>query len=130
MAKSQPSLRLVRSDRKRSLDTASLKFTAEEKRQVFKGMVVSELESGFLRYSRRQALLKYAQVLGIGEFEASLLIAEAQFRSGDIEPASFHTPVDLDSLTRPHTWSIPVRMGFVIAAAILVDLLLIYWIFY
>lgn len=130
MQKPQPSLRLVRSEKKRDLDTSSLKFTAEEKRQVFKGMVVSELESGFLRYSRRQALLKYAEILGIGEFEASLLIAEAQFRTGDLEPASFYTAVDLDSLTRPYTWSFPVRMGFVIAAAILIDLLLIYWIFH
>jgi len=130
MSKPQSTLRLVRSDRKQQPDTAQLKFTIEEKRNVFKGMVVGELEAGFLRYSRRQALLKYAEVLGIGEFEASLLIAEAQFHSGDLEPASFHTPVDLDSLTRPDTWSIPLRMGFVISAAIFVDLLLIYWIFY
>ena len=77
-----------------------------------------------------QKLLKYAEILGIGEFEASLLIAEAQFRAGDLEPASFHTPVDLDSLTRPDMWSIPLRLGFVITAAIFIDLLLIYWIFY
>ena len=130
MSKRQSTLRLARPDRKRNRDTTPLTFTADEKRRVFKGMVVGELESGFLRYSRRQALLKYAEVLGVGEFEASLLIAEAQFHAGDLEPASFLTSVDLDSLTRSHTWSLPLRMGFVITAAIFVDLLLIYWIFY
>src|SRR5690606_16644928 len=61
-------------------------FTAEEKRKIFRGMVVGELEAGFLRYSRRQALLNYAARLGIPEFEANLLIAEAQYNAGDIEP--------------------------------------------
>jgi len=127
MSASRPTLRLVRPIERQ--DSARLSFTIEEKRKVFKGMVVAELESGFLRYSRRQALLKYAELLGLGEFEASLLIAEAQFRSGDIEPASFHTPVDLASLTRPDVWSIPMRLSLVLVAAAFIDLMLIHWIF-
>ena len=49
-------------------------FTRQEKRDIFRGMVIGELEAGFLRYSRRKALLNYAGRLGINEFDAALLI--------------------------------------------------------
>ncbi len=104
-------------------------FTGQEKRKIFKGMVVGELEAGFLRYSRREALLRYAARLGIPEFEACLLIAEAQYHAGDIEPIQFDTAATLDSITRPEAWSIPMRLSFTLVVAIVADLLLIYWLF-
>ena len=104
-------------------------LTMEDKRNIFKGMVVGELESGFLRYSRRQSLLGYAAKLGIGEFEASLLIAEAQFHASDIEPIQFNTAATLETLTRPDAWSAQMRLVFALTAAIFIDLLLIYWLF-
>lgn len=114
---------------RRNIESTSLQFTSDEKRKIFKGMVVAQLESGFLRYTSRQSLLKYAAVLGIPEFEASLLIAEAQYRSGEIEPVDFHSAADLDSLTRPDSWSIPLCLTFALVAAIFIDLLLINWFF-
>lgn len=104
-------------------------FTAEEKRKIFKGMVVAELDAGFLRYSRRQALLGYAAKLRIPEFEAALLIAEAQYHSGDLEPVHFNDAATFDTVTRPEAWSIPLRLAFALVAAIFVDLLLICWLF-
>ncbi len=59
-----------------------------DKREVFKQMVVGSLESGFLRYSKRKALLDYGARIGLSEFDAMLLIAEAQFYSDRIEPAT------------------------------------------
>lgn len=107
----------------------SAPFTRDEKRAVFKGMVVSELEAGFLRYSKRQALLRYAARLGIPEFEATLLIAEAQFRNGDIEPISFDSAATLENMTRPEAWSVPMRLAFALVGAIFIDLLIIWWLF-
>mgnify|MGYP001265035476 CR=1 FL=1 len=40
-------------------------FTSDEKRQIFKGMVVGELEAGFLRYSKREELIRYAVEHGL-----------------------------------------------------------------
>ena len=61
-------------------------FTSEEKGRIFKSMVVGELEAGFLRHSRREELIRYAAHLGLSEFQAMLLIAEAQHQAGQIEP--------------------------------------------
>lgn len=118
-------------DRETSLPVrrANVAFTYEEKRNIFKGMVVSELEAGFLRYSRRQELLKQAARLGIAEFEACLLIAEAQFKAGDIEPIRLDSAATLENLSRPETWSIPVQLVVAAFIAVCVDLLALYWIF-
>ena len=93
-------------------------FTGHEKRQVFKGMVVAELEAGILRYSRRAALMQYAAKLGIPEFEACLLIAEAQYHSSDIEPVCFDAEATLENIMRPDAWSIPMRLTFALVTAV------------
>ena len=109
------------------IDRSPARFTREEKRTIFKGMVVGEMEAGFLRYSRRQALLGYAAKLGIPEFEACLLVAEAQYHAGDIEPVDFASAATFEAVTHPEAWSIPMRLAFTLATAIFVDLLLISW---
>lgn len=100
-----------------------------DKRRIFKGMVVSELEAGFLRYSRREALLRYAGKLNIPEFEACLLIAEAQFRAGDIDPIDFQTAATVETITQPESWSIPLRLAVALAAAAVIDLAVIHLLF-
>jgi hypothetical protein len=102
-------------------------FTAEEKRRIFRSMVVGELEAGYLRYSKREELIRYGAHLGLTEFECMLLIAEAQHNAGQIEPLRFGSAATLDTLTRPDAWSIPMRLSFALVIAILLDLLLIYW---
>jgi len=105
---------------------------AVDKRQIFKQMVVAELEAGFLRYSRRQALMRYAKRIGIGEFDATLLMAEAQFYADQIEPG--HVDVLLADEAGPfvvseeaRAWSAPARLMFAAGTALLVDLVLVYW---
>ncbi|MHC4441237.1 MAG: hypothetical protein ACYTF1_00500 [Planctomycetota bacterium] len=110
---------------KTNLCTSAHHFTVEEKRAIFKSMVVGELEAGFLRYSKRQALLRYAAGLNIPEFEASLLMAEAQYRADDIEPIGFKPDKISD---RPEVLSIPQRLRMALLAAIFIDLVLIWWI--
>jgi hypothetical protein len=100
-------------------------FTSEEKRKIFRGMVVAELEAGFLRYSKRQALIQYGTRLGLSEFDANLLIAEAQYHRNEIEPTGFLTPATLDALTRPERWSTSMRIAMALVVAIFIDLLLI-----
>ncbi len=108
---------------------APAEMSMADKRRVFKGMVVSELEAGFLRYSRREALLKYAAKLNISEFDACLLIAEAQFHSGDIEPIEFQSAATIESITQPEAWSIPLRLAVALAVAAVIDLVVIYLLF-
>lgn len=119
------SMRLIRPDTPQSAASSAGHFTAEEKRKIFRGMVVSELEAGFLRYSRRQALIAYGRRLGLSEFDANLLIAEAQYHRDEITPTGFTSTINLETVTRPETWSVSLRIGMALAIAIFVDLLLI-----
>lgn len=106
-----------------------VRLNADEKRRVFKGMVVAELESGFLRYSRREKLLNYARQMRIPEFEANLLIAEAQFYSDHIDAIHFDSPVTFTSATSPEHWSAPLRLTVALLGAVALDLVLIHWLF-
>lgn len=49
-------------------------------RAQFTEMVAGAIEGGILRYSRRQKLLRQAARLGVGRFEANLIIAMVQHR--------------------------------------------------
>ena len=100
-----------------------------DKRQVFRQMVVAELESGFLRYSKRKALLKYAARIGISEFDAMLLIAEAQFYADQIEPAQVDSAVVLSEPPRVETWSPATTLLLALGVAAVLDVSLICWLF-
>lgn len=113
----------------RSAQVSAPALNADDKRQVFKGMVVAELESGFLRYSRRERLMRYAEKLRIPEFEAALLIAEAQFYSDEIDPVRFDSLATLDSVTRPEAWSVSMRLVLAAGVATFLDVLIILWLF-
>lgn len=128
MQKHTSPLRLVRSPEVEPRSgRSSRKAGIEEKRIWFKSLVVHSLDAGFLRYSRRQELLKVAEQLGINEFDACLLIAEAQFHSDQIDPAD---PSDLDGFdVRPiaRRISISTWIASALVVATLVDLLVIVW---
>ena len=51
-------------------------------REFFRLLVISSLEDGLVRYSRRRDLLSAAQRLGLDRFEANLIIAEVQYGQG------------------------------------------------
>jgi len=103
-------------------------FTPAELRRIFRQMVIAEMDGGLLRYSRRRALLRYAEDIGIPAFDANLLIAEAQHRVRRREPIDF----DPDLTWAPGSnssgeWSPAARMGLAILAAVAIDLLVIAW---
>ncbi len=100
-------------------------FSAEEKRRIFKAMVVSELEAGLLRYTRRQRLLKYAETLGIPAFEASLLIAEAQFHAARLAAPSLAPEEQTPLILRPNSWPIWAKISFALVIAVIIDVILI-----
>jgi hypothetical protein len=54
----------------------------------FERQVARELQGSILRYSRRQALLKAAEAMSIGRFEANLIIAVVQHRQGSQQTAT------------------------------------------
>jgi hypothetical protein len=49
--------------------------------QAFADLVVEHMDGDILRYSQRTALLRQASRLGIGRFEANLVIAAVQHRA-------------------------------------------------
>lgn len=49
---------------------------------AFATYVASQFEAGMLRYSKRLAIIEVAESLGIGRFEANLVIAAVQHQLG------------------------------------------------
>ena len=85
--------RPVRRVRRASTIPASLTFQANPVVvEAFAADVERAMEGAVLRYSRRTELLRSARRLGIGRFEANLIIATVLHRRGDVaavaEPAS------------------------------------------
>src|SRR4051812_48908230 len=60
------------------------KRIAETPNDLFAASVANAVEHSTLRYSRRLALLKEADQLGIERFEANLIIAMVQHRLGQL----------------------------------------------
>ena len=100
-----------------------------DKRQVFKQMVVGSLEAGFLRYSKRKALLDYASRIGISEFDAMLLIAEAQFYADRIDAARVDAALVGPAPPRVEAFSPRGKLLLALGTAVAVDLVLILWLF-
>ncbi len=122
---SSPGLRLHHHDTPKA---PRAEFTQAEKRRIFVQMVVAELEAGLLRYSRRRALLRYAEDIGIPAFDANLLIAEAQYRAKQLEPIEFETAVTLPTAARVEAWPTRYKVIVALITAAIIDLLLIAWI--
>lgn len=124
----QTSLRIARSPDKQPNESRSGRtLSAKDKRDLFKALVIGSLDAGFLRYSQRQELLRIAAQLGFEEFEACLLIAEAQFHSDAIDPADAGQleAYDVAPVARQASFSMP--LGSALLAAALVDAIIIVW---
>lgn len=85
--------------------------------------IAAALEDGLLRYTRRQAILQRAAELGIGEFQAQLLIAQVQFGADDLDviavPVTGGRPAE-----PPRLWARAAGVG-VLALAMFLGL--IHW---
>jgi hypothetical protein len=82
----------------RKAEPVTVARVVESARTEFTRRADAELSGDVLNYSRRLELLDQADRLGIGRFEANLLIAEAQHRAGTVIeslPPSRHIPLGL-----------------------------------
>jgi hypothetical protein len=55
---------------------------------AFGRLAAEQIEDGVLSYSRRLQLLRTAQEMGIGRFEANLIIAAVQHRTGGVHQST------------------------------------------
>lgn len=118
--------------RKKAAAEHRAEFSQAERRRIFRQMVVMELEAGVLRYSRRRALLRYADEIGIPSFEANLLVAEAQYRAKQLDPIELDTRADFplppfEPAVRPEGLSPAFQLMFALLVAAIIDLMLIVW---
>jgi hypothetical protein len=121
-------LRIVRPSAERPAGECRGKaLSVQDKRELFKSLVVHSLDAGFLRYSRRQELLSIAAQLGFGEFEACLLIAEAQFHSDQIHPADAGDLTGYDVTPIARSVLTTAQIASALIAAVVVDAVLILW---
>lgn len=96
-------------------------------REAFVRMVGYEMRGGVLRYSRRKELLRFAQRLGIPEFEAYLLIARGQYARDSAEPKASVAPVEPAYLLAPRAMPMWLKASLALVAAAAIDLALIWW---
>ncbi|HOA74977.1 MAG TPA: hypothetical protein PL151_15750 [Phycisphaerae bacterium] len=121
-------LRIVRPPAEEPADSRRGKaLSVQDKRELFKSLVVHSLDAGFLRYSRRQELLRIAAQLGFGEFEACLMIAEAQFHSDQIDPAEAGNLASYDVTPVARGVLTTAQIAAALIAAAVVDAILILW---
>lgn len=86
-----------------------------EKAEAFAYEVAAGLEGSGLRYSQRLALLRRAAGLGLGQFEASLIIAVVQHQRQAAAPSAERWP----ALRR---WVAGVALGVVVEAIVVLIL--------
>lgn len=105
------------------------RLSPHEQRLVFLRMVEAELERGLLRYSRRRQLVRFAQALGLSEFEASLLIAEAQYNAGQADdlPEGLDTSAVPRPTTHPEHWPVAVRFLVAVICGLTAQFFLMWW---
>jgi hypothetical protein len=128
LVQDQRSLRIVHPpEQQPTADRPARPLAAKDKRDLFKALVIGSLDAGFLRYSRRQELLRIAERLGFGEFEACLLIAEAQFHSDQIDPAETGQLDDYDVTPIARRVSRSALIVSALIAAALIDVIIIIW---
>lgn len=87
----------------------------------FAALVVAELEDGVLRHSRRRALLGRGVRMGLGLFEANLVIAAVQHRHPRTQAASSQTDgASLEGGRSSASATIDLRLTVLAAAAFVV----------
>jgi hypothetical protein len=89
---------------------------------MFAAMVHEALDGGILRYTQRLRLLKAAASMGIGRFDANLIIATVQHRFG--QPPAAEPTAD----STPRQGWLPLLLVFLcIQGLILTGLGLLFW---
>ncbi len=114
----------------RNMPTLALR--PPEARIIFAAMVKADLEAGLLRYSKRRRLVRYAAKMGIPEFEAQLIMAQARTGAGPQESVRPLTSDEIQiALRQAQQYNLTMRKILIAtAAAAAVNLMTINWLFY
>lgn len=105
--------------------------TLAQSRRLFREMVKGEIEHRPLSWSRRRALARFAEPMGIDLFEARLIIRAIEYECGHVAPAAMadvDTPVESQYLLDAgpqEAWCGWVVAMFIISVACLVALALL-----
>ena len=95
--------------------------------EIFRRLIADELRAGRLTRARRRSIVQYAAQMGLSAVQAGRLIAACRdeaLRSRDpIERRCAFRLVDPPPARVPT----PLKIAMVIAAAIVLDLLVVYW---
>ena len=96
-------------------------------RDIFRELIASELRDGRLTRERRRRIVRYAAQMGLSAVEAGRLIAACRAEAlQSVDPTEKYHAL---RLVEPEQERIPVglKLATVVALAILVDLLVIRW---
>jgi len=95
----------------------------------FAAAVENVLEGGLLRYSKRLELLKLAKRLGLERFQAALIIAQVQYRKGQLGASRQSEAVDqarrADSGLNNRKSELFLKIAAFMLAAALADLIIV-----
>ncbi len=110
----------------------TLALRPREARIIFAAMVKADMEAGLLRYSKRRRLVRYAAKMGIPEFEAQLIMAQARTGAGSHGPVRPLTSDEIqNALRQARQYNLTMRKILIAtAAAAAVNLLTINWLLY
>ena len=109
----------------------ALALQPREARIIFAAMVKADMEAGLLRYSKRRRLVRYADKMGIPEFEAQLIMAQVRTGAGSEEFVRPLTSDEIgDALSQARQYNLTMRKILIAtAAAAAVNLMTINWLF-
>ena len=95
--------------------------------EIFRRLIADELRAGRLSRAKRRRVVQYATQMGLSAAQARRLIAACRdeaLRSGDPIERRYAFRLVEPSPARIPT---PLKIAMVIAAAIVLDLLIVYW---
>ncbi|MBN2562560.1 MAG: hypothetical protein JXQ75_16670 [Phycisphaerae bacterium] len=102
--------------------------TRATNRRVFREMVVGEIENRPLSWSRRRALVRFGESLGIDAFEARLIVRAVEYACGHVEPAAMadvEPAVETDYLARLAPCGASLQIAVVLLAGVLLGLVVL-----
>ena len=102
-------------------------LSALHTRDIFRQLIADEIRTGRLTPARRRRVVQYAASMGLSAVEAGQLISACRKELLTSEdPAERHRALELVE-PPPERWPIALKLSIVVGLAILLDLLLLKW---
>ena len=95
---------------------------------IFRRLILDEIRNGKLSASRRRRIVRYAAQMGLSAVEAGRLIetCRSEVLERGNETQRFHALHLVEP--PPERISAPIRIGLMLTAAILLNVLVVYWV--